>query len=781
MFASRGGRKRGHRMARKFVRPPCGARHETSAADRSRALGLVVLAPGILAFAAAHAQPALEDVVVTATRHDTGVLETPASVTLVDSEAVALRAPARGGDLLRDVPNVYARGVTIGGSFPGTAQAAIAMRGVPRGMRTLMLVDGMPINNALSGAIDVASIPVSDIERVEVVRGPMSALYGGHAMGGVINYITVIPDEPVNEFRFGLGNMGQHRYGLLLRRRLEPQGWGFSFSWNRRDSDGYPDSDWAVATAAPGAGMPGVTGAVPTQGRDGAPAWLLGFKGERPWNTTQVNLAADRPLVGGGRIRAGVTLSSYDVGYAAPVSFMRNAAGDPLLLGSADVGGGNRVRFTEASFAIPTPSGERDLRVYGQWTQPLANSSEFRTSVSYLRHDFDYMMPNFVLANLSGGPGLSVVQPDHRYDVDANWRFPVARDWFAIVGVAASRAELDRREDSVSSWRDKGSVTGVATLGKGSMTGASVYAQAEWFATPTLTAYFGVRYDRYRTRGRVAQTTDPAFDISYADRSFDAVSPKAALSWRVSSGVSLRASYGTGFRAPSLFDLYSRYASPTAIAGIAQVNEASPDLEAEHIEAFEVGADVAFGQGSQWSVTLYTQRLTDLIHRRTISPVLTHTVNSAEARIDGIEASLRWRPEAQAWRGLTLTGALGYQFRYEITDNPAEPATVGRKLTDVPRTTASIGAEYRQGRFAGLLTYRYTSAVFGSGDDMNQNVAKGVYGVYDAHGSFDMRASWQLNRHVELGLAIDNITDRRWFEFYRQPGRSVMVETVLRF
>jgi len=747
---------------------------------RVAGIAITTLAPWIAAPGAAQAQAALDEVVVTATRHDTSVLELPASASVVDAGAVELRAPARAGDLLRDVPNVYARGVTLGGSFPGSAQAAISMRGVPRGMRTLVLVDGMPVNNALSGAIDVASIPVSDIERVEVVRGPMSALYGGHAMGGVINYITVIPDEPVSELRFGLGNMGQHRYGLVLRRRFDPQGWGVSLSWNRRDSDGYPDSDWVVATAAPGAGAPGVTGAVPTRGRDGSPAWLLGYKGERPWHTSQLNIAADRPVAGGGRIRAGATLSSYEVGHAPPVSFMRNAAGETLLAGAADVGGGNRVRFTEASFAIPTPSGERDLRLYGQWSQPLAGSREFRASLSYLRHDFDYLMPDFARSSLSGGPGLFVEQPDHRYDMDANWRFPVAGDWFAIVGVAASRSELDRRENTVSNWRDEDSVTGVATRGQGSMTSASAYAQAEWFATPTLTAYFGLRYDHHRTRGRVAQTTDPAFDIAYADRSFDAWSPKAALSWRVSPGVSLRASYGTGFRAPSLFDLYSRYASPSAIAGVALVNEAAPDLEAERIEAIEVGADVAFGRDSHWSATLYSQRLTDLIHRKTVSPVLTRTVNAAEARIDGIEVSMLWRPEAPAWRGFGVTAALGHQFRYEVTDNPAEPETVGRKLTDVPRTVASLGLEYRRGRFAGLLAWRYTSAVFGSGDDMNLNTARGVYGVYDAHGRFDLRASWQLGKRVELGLAIDNLTDRRWFEFYRQPGRSVMLETVLR-
>lgn len=730
---------------------------------------------------AAHGQMQLDDVVVTATRHQTAALETPASVTVVGPAAIERRNPTRGGDLLRDVPNVYARGVTMGGSFPGTGQAALAMRGVPRGMRTLVLVDGMPVNNALSGAIDVASIPIAEIERVEVVRGPMSALYGGHAMGGVINYITRIPDEPVTELRLGLGNMGQHRYGLRVQRRLAPDGLGLSFSFSRRDSEGYADSDWAVATPAPGAGAPGIGGARPTTTRDGDPAWLIGYKGKRPWRTTQANVAADHPTVDGGRVRAGVTVSSYTVGWDRPDSFMRDASGATLLAGMADVGGGQRIRFSEASFAIPTPSGERDVRVYGQWTQPLGDGREFRGSLSYLRHDFDYLMPNFVLSTLGAGPGTFVEQPDRRYDLDANWRIPLGSRWLAIVGLAGTRSELDRRESNLANWRDKHSVAGIATEGEGSMTGASVYAQAEWFATEALTAYFGLRYDYYRTHGRVAQTGAPAFDIRYGSRSFDSVSPKAALSWRVAPDVSLRASYGRGFRAPSLFDMYSRYASPTAVAGVAQVNESSPDLSAEHIDALEFGADVAFGNASLASVTLYRQRLTDMIHRHTVSPTLSQTINSAEARVDGIEASVRWRPHAQDWRNFLFSAAVAHQFRYEITKNRAQPETVGKHLTDVPRTSGSLSAEYQRGRFAGMLAYRYTGAVFGSGDDLNLGRARGVYGVYDSHGSFDLRASWQLSRQLELALAVDNLTDRRWFEFYRQPGRNVMLEAVMRY
>src|SRR5690606_41305077 len=92
---------------------------------RMAGAAFTALVTWIPATGAAQSPPALDEVVVTATRHETSTFELPASVSVVDADAVELRAPARRGDLLRHVPHVYARGVTRAGRFPGSAHAAL--------------------------------------------------------------------------------------------------------------------------------------------------------------------------------------------------------------------------------------------------------------------------------------------------------------------------------------------------------------------------------------------------------------------------------------------------------------------------------------------------------------------------------------------------------------------------------------------------------------------------------------------------------------------------------
>ena len=116
--------------------------------------------------------------------------ERGASVSVVDSEALAWRAPLRIGDTLADVPGVYLRGAAFGASPPASGQAVLSLRGIPRTVRTLVMIDGHPINNALSGGINVASLITDQIDRIEVVRGPRSSLYGSEAIGGVIQIFT---------------------------------------------------------------------------------------------------------------------------------------------------------------------------------------------------------------------------------------------------------------------------------------------------------------------------------------------------------------------------------------------------------------------------------------------------------------------------------------------------------------------------------------------------------------------------------------------------------------
>ena len=143
---------------------------------------------GFAAVAGAQETRALEAVVVTASGFEQAVEDAPASVTVIPRAELEKRAYRDVTDALRDVPGVL---VTGGGS-----SSDISVRGMASSY-TMLLVDGKRQNtretrpNSDGAGIEQGWLPpLSAIERIEVIRGPMSSLYGSDAMGGVINIIT---------------------------------------------------------------------------------------------------------------------------------------------------------------------------------------------------------------------------------------------------------------------------------------------------------------------------------------------------------------------------------------------------------------------------------------------------------------------------------------------------------------------------------------------------------------------------------------------------------------
>jgi len=142
----------------------------------------------LLATSTAFAQTTinLPESVVTATREPTPVTNIPAGVTVIDREAIRSSGAVTLGDVLTIVPGLHVS--PTGG--PG-GQSSVFMRGTSAG-HVLVLRDGMPVNDAsdATGAFNFGIVTLSDIERIEIVRGPMAALYGSGAIGGVINLIS---------------------------------------------------------------------------------------------------------------------------------------------------------------------------------------------------------------------------------------------------------------------------------------------------------------------------------------------------------------------------------------------------------------------------------------------------------------------------------------------------------------------------------------------------------------------------------------------------------------
>jgi len=176
---------------------------------------------------------------VTATGVKKDTFDIPKSVSVVTEKEIKERSPNNVSDLLLHMPGVDVNGV-------GSNQSRPVIRGM-RGQRILLMEDGIRMNNSRRQQ-DFGEIPaildVSEVERVEVVRGPSSVLYGSDAIGGVINIITKLPDYDIKTSEFH-GSFG-YRYGtadnqnkVVANINGNSGRFGFMISGNYRKSEDY--------------------------------------------------------------------------------------------------------------------------------------------------------------------------------------------------------------------------------------------------------------------------------------------------------------------------------------------------------------------------------------------------------------------------------------------------------------------------------------------------------------------------------------------------------------
>ena len=125
-----------------------------------------------------------EPIVITGTRTDIPLDQSPASVSVVTSQDFEEKQIERVADALREVPGLS----VVQSGAPGQL-TSVFTRGL-RSEHTQVLLDGIPINQGLAGLMDFADFTVDDVDRIEIVRGPQSTLYGPRALAGAIQIFT---------------------------------------------------------------------------------------------------------------------------------------------------------------------------------------------------------------------------------------------------------------------------------------------------------------------------------------------------------------------------------------------------------------------------------------------------------------------------------------------------------------------------------------------------------------------------------------------------------------
>jgi iron complex outermembrane receptor protein len=134
----------------------------------------------------------MEEVVVTGTRSEEKVERIPANVTVIDDKAIANSNAQNIPELLRFQEGIVVRNLL---GNPKTAQVDLRGFGESAPSNTLVLVDGRRVNEIDLSGVDWAQIPIDQVQRIEIVRGTGTVLYGDNAPGGVINIITKTPPD----------------------------------------------------------------------------------------------------------------------------------------------------------------------------------------------------------------------------------------------------------------------------------------------------------------------------------------------------------------------------------------------------------------------------------------------------------------------------------------------------------------------------------------------------------------------------------------------------------
>jgi iron complex outermembrane recepter protein len=719
--------------------------------------------------------PLTESVLVTATRGAAGRETSPASASIVTRTEIERRAITAVDQALTTVEGVSTYRVR------GLAdnEAGVGMRGfsgrASGQSRVLVLLDGQPINNGYAGAVNWTALAVGDVDRVEVVRGPFSSLYGGNAMGGVINVLTRPIDRRSAELFTQYGSnqtvTASARASVRLWSRL-----GLGVSYEDQRTDGYQNQE-ALRTATdstPAGGIP-VSGVTRYLTRTGAVNYAVGLRGDNSVERDGVRARAEYTFGPRSFGSFQYVRQATEYAYDPYTTTVRTAQGESLDSGNVifeEDGRWRRITLLPSAYLGPVGSTTSHL-YQGQWLRS-SDHGDWRVQTGMLDVPGDRVGQPGAAATLAGGPGSLTLQASRNVFASVQWTRALHTRHMLTAGadVRQERATID--VFSVDDYRTESRPEAVDTFSTGRAVTTAAFAQDQIVLTERAGLTLGVRYDRWRTYDAASQAAASLAPVDFDARSADALTGKAALVYRVASSTVLRTSVGTSFRSPTVFDLYRdvRLSSGQLLLG-------NPDLEPERLTAWEIGARHAFGRTISVDAAYYENRLRDFVQRAVdlaFDPTgfTSRHVNAGRARARGAELALTWRPTS--W----LTARPTYTYTHaRIVENDAAPATVGKQVTFVPGHVAAGTMTAIAGRIAATATARYQSAVFAT--DTNTDIVRNVPGAYDLFAEVDAAVTYTLTPRISLTAAVENLLDRRYYLFYRNAGRLVSGSMRVRF
>ena len=180
----------------------------------------------------------LNEISVTANRFKRKQLEVPSSINSISVKDLEILSATNTDNLLQAIPNVYVN--RSWGIF--SKNSSVTMRGMDGTSRVLVLYNGVPLNKTAGGGINWHIINPDQIEKIEVIKGPASAMYGNNAMAGVINIISKTPNKEIGgsvSANYGTFNTLGGRFNLYGNQVRDFKGFYYNIESFYRQGDGY--------------------------------------------------------------------------------------------------------------------------------------------------------------------------------------------------------------------------------------------------------------------------------------------------------------------------------------------------------------------------------------------------------------------------------------------------------------------------------------------------------------------------------------------------------------
>ncbi|HEU0219327.1 MAG TPA: TonB-dependent receptor [Gallionella sp.] len=714
----------------------------------------------------------LDEVVVTATRTSATLSDAPAAVTVVNAKNIETKNASRLGDVLDQVPSLYLRGGALGQSQGTIGTSGMSLRGIDQ-TRTLILIDGQPIQDAGSGKVNWRVPFVDDIARVEVVPGAFSSLYGSNAIGGVVNIITKQPDK--REFTAKIKKSWSDASGedasIYFRDKMD-NGLGLVAGLGHQNRASYVN-DFVVKAPVACPPLPAVcgtpvTGAQAITTREGVPTYLVGDLGTTPWKATNAIAKLFYDLNARDKIYAGVNHQETRQDYTQFNTYLRNTAGAPVSSGTLGING-QRVVLSNSDFTFFSflPLHEAATRYFVGYDGTVGNDYLLKADLAKIERIYNFTLAS-PTATWNTGAGTLSDTPNDSLDGMVQLTFPVGSRHILMMGLTLHKDSVNQQIYALPNWRSPDSKIIVNSGYNGHSTTVSVFAQDEISATDALKVYLGVRWDDWKTRGDNFSVVAPVGSTLYPARSVSAFSPKASAVYKPTETATLRASFGKSFRAPTNQDMY------TSSTSRGRTTTGDPNLQPERGTTWEVGGEFRFTENTRVTATYYDTRLSSLIYLMQVSATNSVRINAGKAKVQGIELGVATK--LANWLELDANYAF---IDSKILGNATDPLSVGKRLTDAPRNIAGIGLTAQQGAWSGTLNARYVSHIFWTAQ--NTDLVEGVPGSYDAHIMVNARLGYVFSRTVKGVVAVNNLLDKKAYSYFLLPGRNVTAEVDFSF